>query len=215
MLRGRGHGDPWARIVAATEADVALVVIDGVARYGDTKLMSAAAAPARSRLTSRAKARRVALPDPADTTTAWSWTAIMRRRSHDVQHDPQAALIDRARTRRRRAGFAADAGSSCFSTCPTVDGSAAPGHPNIPQNVKIPPVPTLEHDHAYFTCSPVPRSPVGRSTALARRFGRDQHLHRRQPSTHVVGEPLTDVVPRHDLNDLEARRTHRHSNATT
>ena len=35
VVRGRGRGKPWKRIVAATERDVALVVIDGVPRYGD------------------------------------------------------------------------------------------------------------------------------------------------------------------------------------
>ena len=45
VVRGRGPGNPWERIVAATERDVALVVINGVPRYGDAKLMSQAGAP--------------------------------------------------------------------------------------------------------------------------------------------------------------------------
>src|SRR5262249_51218022 len=77
VLRRRRTGDAWAQIVAATEADVALVVIDGVARYGDTSLMNAAQAPPHFATTVGGRRRAVAIPDPTAADKAWSWTAIM------------------------------------------------------------------------------------------------------------------------------------------
>ena len=49
VIRGRGSGNPWKRILAARERDVALVVIGGVPRYGDATLMTAAGRHRRSR----------------------------------------------------------------------------------------------------------------------------------------------------------------------
>jgi len=155
VLHGRGHGDAWAQIVAATEADVALVVVDGVARYGDSNLMTAADAPASFATHIAGRSRRVALPDPADTTSAWSWNAI-ETALHDVQHDPQAALHHTAM--RAAAGPGGSAPFELYLDMPDSRRLGRAGPPKHPENVEIPPVPTLEHDHAYFTL--LERAPI-------------------------------------------------------
>jgi 5-methylthioadenosine/S-adenosylhomocysteine deaminase len=149
VVRGRGRGTPWKRIVAATERDVALVIIDGTPRYGDTRLMNLAGAPPSFGMTLGGRRRRVALPDPADDAAPWSWTAIMDTLDA-VQRDPQTAIA----TARARAGsgprFAPDAELELFLDMPDTRRSGRAGPPKNPANVKIPPIPAVEHDSAFF-----------------------------------------------------------------
>ncbi len=149
VVRGRGRGKPWKRIVAATERDVALVVVDGVPRYGDEKLMGLAGAPPTFTMTVGGRRRRVALPDPKDTAAAWSWTAIMDT-LEAVQRDPQTAIA----TARARAGsgprFADDAELELFLDMPDTRRSGRAGPPKNPASVTIPPIPSIEHDSAFF-----------------------------------------------------------------
>ena len=93
--------------------------------------------------------RRVALPDPTDTAAAWSWTAIMDT-LEAVQRDPQTAIA----TARARAGsgprFADDAELELFLDMPDTRRSGRAGPPKNPATVRIPPIPSIEHDSAFF-----------------------------------------------------------------
>ena len=95
------------------------------------------------------RGRRVALPDPKDTAAAWSWTAIMDT-LEAVQRDPQTAIA----TARARAGsgprFADDAELELFLDMPDTRRSGRAGPPKNPASVKIPPIPSIEHDSAFF-----------------------------------------------------------------
>lgn len=149
VLRGRGRGSAWKRIVAATESDVALVVIDGVARYGDLDLMSAIGTAPSFSMTVGRRRRRVALPSPTDATKAWSWTQI-RSTLDTVQRNPQAAI---ARAQARAATgprFAPDAELELFLDMPDTRRTGRAGPPKHPDKVKIPKVPAIEHDAAFF-----------------------------------------------------------------
>lgn len=149
VLRGRGTGSAWTRIVAATERDVSLVVIDGVPRYGDTKLMKRASAPPTFTMTLAGRKRAVALPDPANPTTAWSWEAI-KSTLDAVQQDPQTAISTAQARAAAGPRFAEDAALELFLDMPDTRRSGRAGPPKNPATVTIPPLPTLVHDTAFF-----------------------------------------------------------------
>jgi 5-methylthioadenosine/S-adenosylhomocysteine deaminase len=170
VIRGRGHGTTWRRIVAATESDVALVIINGVPTYGDAGLMNRAGAASTFPMTVGGRQRRVALPDPNDTAAPWSWPAIMTA-LQDVQSDPQTAI---ASARARAASgprFSDDAALELFLDMPDTRRTGRAGPPKNPATVTIPPIPPIEHDSAYFDL--LDRSPIqgGVLAPLRKRFG--------------------------------------------
>lgn len=149
VLHPRGTGPAWKRIIAATERDVALVVIDGAARYGYSTLMTKAPGPPTFTTTIARRVRAVALPDPADATSPWSWSAIQDALDA-VQRDPQKAINDAQARAAAGPRFASDAPLELFLDMPDTRRAGRAGPPKNPTTVTIPPVPTLVHDSAYF-----------------------------------------------------------------
>jgi len=149
VLSGRGPGAAWKRIVAATERDVALVVIDGVPSYGNVSLMEDAGGPPTFRTTLAGRVRAVALPDPTDDTSAWSWAAIEGTLTA-VQKNPQQAMTDAQARAAAAPRFAENAALELFLDMPDTRRGGRAGPPKDPAAVRIPPVPTLVHDTAYF-----------------------------------------------------------------
>jgi hypothetical protein len=93
--------------------------------------------------------RRVAVPAPDDPTKAWSWSAIMSALDQ-VQKDPPAA-IERAQARGAVGSrFAPDAELELFLDMPDTRLHGRAGPPKHPELVTIPPIPSIEHDDAYF-----------------------------------------------------------------
>ena len=170
VVRGRGTGTPWERIVAATERDVALVIINGVPRYGDADLMTLAGGPPTFTMTIGGRRRRVALPDPTNTAEAWSWTAIMDA-LEVVQGDPQTAIANAQARAAAGPRFALDAELELFLDMPDSRRTGRAGPPKNPATVTIPPVPSLEHDASFFDL--LERSPIqgGVLAPLRDRFG--------------------------------------------
>ncbi len=150
VLSGRGGGSRWHRILAATERDVALVVVDGTPRYGYTALMEAAGAPPSFPITLAGRRRAVAMPDPLDDTVAWSWPAI-EATLEAVQKNPQKAISD-AQARAAGGGprFSDAAPLELFLDMPDTRRGGRAGPPKNPATVRILPVPTLVHDTAFF-----------------------------------------------------------------
>ncbi|WP_332663920.1 amidohydrolase family protein [Aeromicrobium sp.] len=149
VLRGRGTGSAWKRIVAATERDVSLVVIDGVPRYGDAALMHDATAQPTFAMTLAGRKRAVALPDPANPAAAWSWSAI-KNTLDTVQQDPQTAINTAQARAAAGPRFADDAALELFLDMPDTRRAGRAGPPKNPATVTIPPVPSLIHDTAFF-----------------------------------------------------------------
>ena len=149
VLTGRGTGSAWKRIVAATERDVALVIINGEARYGYTSLMEKAGGPPTFSMTLAGRKRAVALPDPTDDTIAWSWSAI-EGTLEAVQQDPQTAISNAQARAAAGPRFADDAALELFLDMPDTRRGGRAGPPKNPATVTIPPVPTLVHDDAFF-----------------------------------------------------------------
>lgn len=149
ILSGRGSGSAWKRIVAATERDVALVVIGGVPSYGYASLMEEAAAPPSFTTTVAGRKRAAALPDPEDPSIAWSWPAISDA-LNAVQQDPQTAINNAQARAAAGPRFADDAPLELFLDMPDTRRTGRAGPPKNPATVTIPPVPTLVHDRAFF-----------------------------------------------------------------
>jgi cytosine/adenosine deaminase-related metal-dependent hydrolase len=151
VFRPKGSGGVWSQVVAATEREVMLAVFDGKARYGDAALMSAAGASASSTLTIAGIKRRFAIPDPADATRAWSWADISGRLD-GVRKDPAHAVKKADAIRRSYAGPMDDrkAPLELVLDMPGGGPQAALAMPKHPENVVVPPLPTLVHDKAFF-----------------------------------------------------------------
>ena len=133
VLSGRGNGSPWKRIVAATERDVALVVIDGAARYGYSNLMAKAAGATDLQMTIAGRVRAVALPDPADTTEPM---VVDSHHRHPRSSPARPADGDQRRAgpgRGRAHGSPPTRRSSSSSTCRTPAAGAAPARPRTPR----------------------------------------------------------------------------------
>jgi cytosine/adenosine deaminase-related metal-dependent hydrolase len=151
VLRSRKKGSFWADVVAATEKEVALVVVGGQARYGDADLMTdAKASPASSFNVGQLK-RKLAIPDPNDPKKAWSWAAILAE-LEDVRKDPAGSL---KKAEKRRSAFAGrvnapDAPLELMLDMPSGGMLAFAGPPPHPDQVIIPPLPSLVHDKAFF-----------------------------------------------------------------
>lgn len=149
VIRPHGPGDAWRKIRAATELHVELVVINGVPRYGYRDIMRAAGAPQGFPMTVRGRRRLVALPDPEDPSRAWSWTAIMSA-LNTVQADPPAAIAKASARAIAGSRFADDAPLELFLDMPDTRRTGRAGPPRNPSTVRIPPVPAIDHDTAYF-----------------------------------------------------------------
>jgi hypothetical protein len=148
VLRDRG-GDPWQQVVAAREQDVSLVVVAGVPRYGDADRMAAVGTAPDFTLTVGGRARRAALPRPDRPAAAWSWRAITEA-LRAVQRDPQQAIAGAQARASGGSRFAPDAALELFLDMPDSRRTGRAGPPKDPSTVRIPPVPALEHDAAYF-----------------------------------------------------------------
>jgi cytosine/adenosine deaminase-related metal-dependent hydrolase len=151
VVRSRNRGSVWSDVMAAREQEVALVVVGGVPRYGDVDLMTAAQATTAGPITVAGIKRQLAISQPSDGTKAWKWTDIVAR-LNAVRADPAGAL-DRAEARLH--AFAGritdeDAPLQLMLDMPSGGLLAFAGRPPHPDQVVIPPLPTLEHDAAFF-----------------------------------------------------------------
>jgi hypothetical protein len=128
-----------------------LVVVGGKPRYGDAGPMTTAAAGPTTTLSISGRQRKLAIPDPKDSTKAFQWTDIVSR-LNSVRKDPAAALKNAEGRSRAFAGpgSAPDAPLELALDMPSGDAMAFAGPPPEPAKVVIPTLPTLVHDNAFF-----------------------------------------------------------------
>jgi cytosine/adenosine deaminase-related metal-dependent hydrolase len=151
VFRPNGAENVWSQVVKATERSVMLVVYHGLPRYGDADLMSVAHPTASSPLTVAGVKRLFAIPDPDDATKAWSLKGISEQLDA-VRKDPAGAL-KKADARRRAYAGPLDAPTAPLELVldmPTGISGIAGALPKHPENVVIPPLPTLVHDKTFF-----------------------------------------------------------------
>jgi len=151
ILRASGTKSVWTQIVEATESTVMFVVYDGIPRYGDAALMTAAPLSKSSPITIGGRKRRFAIANPKQSTEAWTWKEITAQ-LNAVRRDP-AAAIEKAEGRRR--AFAGqmdqpDAPLELVLDMPTGGSPMAGSFKDHLKDVVVPPLPSLVHDAAFF-----------------------------------------------------------------
>ncbi|MFI7585534.1 hypothetical protein ACIB24_00500 [Spongisporangium articulatum] len=158
VLIARRDDDPYKNLVAATEPDVELVLVDGEPRCGTASLMKAAGAKNAHVVTYRSRgtkhSRSVVLRNPARPAATFTWSHVTGR-LEEVRDDPAAADQQLA-----AALAAADAGRADrvfvvegdmpFGTSDRAQELAAGGAAVKPKPVPIPPIDPLVHDAAWF-----------------------------------------------------------------
>lgn len=189
VLRGAGRKkDFWSDVIHATEADVALVVSDGEAKYGEAALMEQARAKCAAPIQVAATLDRViAIPHPDDPKgeTPWRWDEICKRLL-DVTKGPEQAREKAAARVTGLAGFTGngvpplvllldmpDGGSA------GVDGFASGGAaanavaPVTPSTAPVFPkeLPTLVHDQTFFDAVDAQKIHGGALSGLAAFYG--------------------------------------------
>jgi cytosine/adenosine deaminase-related metal-dependent hydrolase len=151
VFRSSGAASVWTQVVQSTERDVMLVVYNGVPRYGDAGLMATPGLSKSSAVTVRGQERRFAIPDPEQQGEVWSWTDITNR-LEAVRKDPVAALTN-ANARRRAYAGPTDAPSAPLELVLDMPSGGLPFAADVSEHaaeIKIPPLPSLVHDAAFF-----------------------------------------------------------------
>ena len=196
VVRGRGRGNPWKRIVAATERDVALVVIDGVPRYGDAKPddRGRSAADVHDDRRRPPPAGGAARPDrhrrrpgrgPRSWTPSKPSSAIRRRRSPPPRHAP-----------RPDPGSRPTPNSSCSWTCPTHAEAAGPAHRRTPPPSRFRRSRRSNTTPRSSTCSTARRSRAACSPHCGNGSGYDDPVSRSRSPPDGASHS-TDVLPPH------------------
>src|SRR5260370_349161 len=108
--------------------------------------------PEPSMYSTSGRQRKLAIPDPKDSTKAFQWIDIVSRLP-SVRKDPAAALKNAEGRSRAFAGpsSAPDAPLELALDMPSGNAMAFAGPPPEPAKVVIPTLPTLVHDKAFFT----------------------------------------------------------------
>ncbi|HSK26659.1 MAG TPA: amidohydrolase family protein [Jiangellales bacterium] len=150
VAAGRG-ADPAATVVAATERDVRLVVVDGRPRYGEPALMAQAGAVGCTRLTVAGEIRHLALHRPGDETAPWEWTDVVDR-LEEVRADPKGQIEQGLGRLAAWAGPLDDRGAPLRLALDMPTGlSPVGGLPKDLGQVVVPPLESLSHDEAWLT----------------------------------------------------------------
>jgi 5-methylthioadenosine/S-adenosylhomocysteine deaminase len=141
----------WKHIVASTEKDVMLVVYDGRARYGDDDVMVKAGVGDASRIKVAGKDKRFAIPNPKKPDEWWSWKAITDALDA-VRKNPASALENANAMRSAWAGSMDedDAPLELVLDMPSGELPMAGDLKKHAKDIVIPPLPSLQHDDAFF-----------------------------------------------------------------
>jgi cytosine/adenosine deaminase-related metal-dependent hydrolase len=153
----RRHDDVWRNVVTAKDTDVALVVVDGVPRFGTTEHMRAAGAGRTTAVPIGTSSRRVTLVRPDDPTKLWTWsdiTAGLKAARTDAAERPPTGPV--ATGARRTAGPPRRVGDP-VGTPPIAVRLDMPGGPGATagpppkgQVVDIPPIQPVSHNPKWL-----------------------------------------------------------------
>jgi hypothetical protein len=151
IVRAESRAKPFPRIVAATERDVELVVIDGRARYGTPEWMANAGADPTTPLSVAGRDMLLSLTQPDDPAAGWAWQDVLDR-MEEVRADPSGAIREAER------GYAAfvgrlDAPDAPLRLALDMPTGLAPvgGLPKDLGLVTVPPLQSLVHDQDWLT----------------------------------------------------------------
>ena len=152
VIKAKPRVSAFNRIVAATEDDIDLVVIDGQPRYGTPELM--VDATTTTDLTVNGRAMKLALSQPSDPSKAWQWTEVVER-MEEVRANPKRELEAANAMYARWAGKLDDDEAPLRLALDMPTGLAPVG--GLPKDlgqIDIPPLESLTHDGAWLDSLP-------------------------------------------------------------
>jgi 5-methylthioadenosine/S-adenosylhomocysteine deaminase len=147
----RHHRSLHRNLIQATEAHIQLVLVRGKPFYGTPELMKAAGASRPNTLTIAGVKRAVLVRMPGRTDATLSWPGVLRA-LEAVRRDPVGAWNAALEALAAWGGplEAPEAPLVIFGDMPEGDLGVLGATGEIPADVKIPPLDTLEHDQAFF-----------------------------------------------------------------
>lgn len=150
VIKAKAGVKPFRRIVAATERDVELVVIDGRARYGTVERMTEAKADPVTPITVAGQDRRLALTQADDPEQGWIWQDVVDR-MEEVRADPVKEIREAQRALAAFAGRLDDPDAPLRLALDMPTGLAPVGGlPKDLTDVVIPPLQSLSHDAEWL-----------------------------------------------------------------
>ena len=137
------HGDPYRNLIAAVEEDVLLVTVQGRPRYGEPKLMRAAAASRVEEMLVGSLGRAIDTTVPGSRQSP-TWVAVLSGLNR-ARRDPGGRYLELERAR----------GSSGSPDVPASIKPTQSKEPNgideaLPAGIAIPPLDPLAYDDAFF-----------------------------------------------------------------
>lgn len=150
ILRAKDAKPVWTQIVESTEADIALVVVGGVPRYGDPQPMQATGEPS-TKFKLAGKERRIAIRNPDDPGKPWKFSEIAGLLKAVIK-DPKTAINKAEARLRAYAGpmNAPDAPLLLALDMPTGIAGFAGSLKDHAGEIVIPPLSSLVHDARFF-----------------------------------------------------------------
>lgn len=146
--------DPFDRVLAATERDVRLVVVQGRPVFGEPALMASAGASETTPLSVGGQTRQLALRRFVGEAVAWSFAEVLSR-MEAVRRDPKGE-IERARTQASRSVLRGGPPPLRLALDMPTGKVPIGGLPKDLGRIVVPRVQPIEHDTAFF------RSIIGR-----------------------------------------------------
>jgi cytosine/adenosine deaminase-related metal-dependent hydrolase len=148
VVQADKDADPFATVLAATEKDIELVVVGGRPLYGLSSLMKNAKASFPSSLTVAGVQRTLSLPRLDDASKPWSFADVLAR-LEKVRKNPKKEIET------AKKAFAANRwsdGPPRLRLALDMPLGRVPigGLPKDLDDVKVPPIQTLEHDAMFF-----------------------------------------------------------------
>jgi 5-methylthioadenosine/S-adenosylhomocysteine deaminase len=148
--RAASNNAVWTHLVRSTEADIALVVVGGIGRYGDATLMQKQNVPS-AKFKIKGKNFRFAIPNPQNQQKAWEFSEFTGL-LNAVIANPKAAII-KAEGRMRAYAGRMDAPEAPLVLALDMPSGGADLAANLKKHadkIVVPPLASLVHDKAFF-----------------------------------------------------------------
>jgi 5-methylthioadenosine/S-adenosylhomocysteine deaminase len=148
VVASRAGGNPFETVLAATEADVQLVVVNGKALYGTTSLMQASGASDARKIKVGAHVRRLAMRRFADSSDPWTFDEVLTR-MEEVRAAPKAE-IEKGHARARASAVAGEPPALRLALDMPTGRAPVGGLPKDLGTIVVPPIQPIHHDAAFF-----------------------------------------------------------------
>lgn len=148
VIGAKRRVDPFARVLAAMERDVRLVVVNGRPVFGESALMASAGASGTTPLAMGGADKQLALRRFIGEPLVWSFADVLSR-MEEVRRDPKGE-IEHARTQAMGAIIRGEPAPLRLALDMPTGKVPIGGLPKDLGKIVVPPVQPLEHDAAFF-----------------------------------------------------------------